>query len=184
MRSVFGDSLLRQVAALDASERDAILDRIGASTLEHYRRAKAIGWSPMTLHMDVSDCIRAVIGPRRNVELWCETMADLTRRPMLSGFLRHVGARLGVGPGTLYRQNARLWKYLCRNVGTLRAEVGTNETTVELTEFPAADHHFPCFVEGLNGCLQGLVAGLGVKPEVDVVSVDLDAGDVRYDITW
>lgn len=184
MRSVFGDSLLRQVDALEAPERDAILTRINPDTLEHYRRAKAIGWSAMTLHMDVSDCIRAVIGPRRNVELWRDTMADLTRRPMLSGFLRHIGARLGVGPGTLYRQNARLWKYLCRNVGRLDAEVAANEATVDLSGFPASDHHFPCFVEGLNGCLQGLVAGIDVVPEVEVVSVDPDSGDARYHIAW
>ncbi len=184
MRSAFGEALLRQVEALEAPERDAIVGRLAEETREHYRRAKAIGWSPMTLHMNVSDCIRAVVGSARNIDLWADTMADLTRRPMLSGFLRHIGARLGVGPGTLYRQNARLWRYLCRNVGHLSAEVGSNETTVELVEFPAADHQFPCFVEGLDGCLQGLVAGLDVRPRVEVVALDLDAGNVRYHITW
>lgn len=86
MRSAFGEALLRQVEALEAPERDAIVGRLAEETREHYRRAKAIGWSPMTLHMDVSDCIRAVLGSARNIDLWRETMADLTRRPMLSGF--------------------------------------------------------------------------------------------------
>jgi hypothetical protein len=62
--------------------------------------------------------------------------------------------------------------------------VAANEATVDLSGFPAGDHHFPCFVEGLNGCLQGLVAGLDVVPEVEVVSVDLDSGDARYHIAW
>lgn len=184
MRSAFGEALLGQVKALEAAERDAIVHGLAEETREHYRRAKAIGWSPMTLHMDVSDNIRAVIGPRRNVELWAETMADLTRRPMLSGFLRHVGVRLGLGPGTLYRQTARLWTYLCRNVGLLSAEVGSDETMVDLVDFPAREHSFPCFVEGLDGCLRGLLAGIDITPHVEVVSVEPQSGCARYHITW
>ncbi len=180
MRSAFGDSLLRQIEALEAPERDAILDLIDAQTLAHYRRVTAVGWSPMLLHMEVSDAIRAVVGPERNVEVWHRTMADLTRRPLLAGFLR----RLGMGPGTIYRQTARLWKHLCREVGDLRAEVGSNQTAVELSGFPAWDHQFPCFVEGLHGCLLGLVAIVDVSVRVRVVAVDLAAGNAEYDVTW
>lgn len=185
MRSAFGDALLRQVRALEEPERDAILDAIGEQTLAHYGSVMSIGWSSMTRHMEVSDAIRAVVGSERNVEVWRRTMADLTGRPLLSGFLRHVGTRLGMDPGTLYRQTARLWKFLCRDVGDLRADVGTSRTAVELIGFPASEHHFPCFVEGLHGCLLGLVAALDeFSVDVQVVHVELDAGDAHYEASW
>ena len=111
-------------------------------------------------------------------------MAALTNRPLLSGFLEHVGVRLGVSPGTIYRQTARLWKHLCREVGDLDAEVRNQGTKVELRRFPAHEHQFQCFVEGLHGCLIGLVASLGIVPEVRVVGTDPEAGDALYDITW
>lgn len=184
MRSAFGDGLLRQVEALEASERAAILERIPDETLTHYRRAIPVGWTSMQQHMEVSDAIRSVVGSLRNIDIWHETMAALTARPLLSGFLKHIGVRLGLGPGTLYRQTARLWTHLCREVGELRAEVGESQTTVELSEFPVREHEFPCFVEGLNGCLSGLVTALDVTVQVRVVAVDLDAGLASYDITW
>ncbi|MBV1857879.1 MAG: hypothetical protein KUG77_05655 [Nannocystaceae bacterium] len=184
MRSAFGDGLLRQVEALDASERAAILDLVSEETLTHYRRAMPVGWTSMERHMEVSNAIRAVVGSQRNVEVWHGTMAALTGRPLLSGFLRNIGMRLGMNPGTMYRQTARLWKHLCSEVGELRAEVGTSQTAVELSKFPAEDHHFPCFVEGLHGCLLGLVAPFDVSVQVRVVAVDLDAGFASYDVTW
>lgn len=184
MRSAFGDGLLRQVEGLEASARAAILQRIPEETLAHYRRVIPVGWTSMELHMQVSDAIRAVLGSERNVEVWHATMAALTGRPLLAGFLRHVGARLGVSPGTLYRQTARLWKHLCRDVGDLTAEVGESQTSVELSAFPAREHSFPCFVEGLHGCLSGLVTALEVPVEIRVVSVEPDAGHALYDVTW
>ncbi|MBL4689493.1 MAG: hypothetical protein JKY37_33200 [Nannocystaceae bacterium] len=184
MRSAFGDGLLRQVEALGASERAAILDLVSDETLAHYRRGIPVGWTSMERHMEVADAIRVVVGSQRNVEVWHGAMATLTGRPLLSGFLRHVGMRLGMTPGTLYRQTARLWGHLCREVGDLRAEVEASRTAVELSEFPAGDHHFPCFVEGLHGCLLGLVTALDVSVQVRVVAVDLDAGVASYDVTW
>lgn len=184
MRSAFGDALLRQVEALAAPERAAILGAIDDETLAHYRSVMPIGWTSMVRHMEVSDAIRAGVGPERNVEVWRRTMADLTARPLLSGFLRHVGTRLGMDPGTLYRQTARLWKHLCRGVGDLRAVVDAHTTAVELSGFPAEEHQFPCFVEGLHGCLHGLVAALDVPVQVRVVAVDLEAGNADYEVTW
>ncbi len=184
MRSAFGDGLLQQVAALEEAERAAILARICEETLVHYRRVTPVGWTSMQQHMEVSDAIRAVLGSQRNVEVWHATMAALTGRPLLSGFLRHVGMRLGMNPGTMYRQTARLWKHLCRDVGDLRAEVSESQTSVELSGFPATEHSFPCFVEGLHGCLSGLVTALQVPVHVRVVAVDAQAGFASYDASW
>ncbi len=184
MRSAFGDGLLQQVEALEPAERTAILELIPEETVAHYRRVMPVGWTSMQLHMEVSDAIRAVVGSQRNVEVWHRTMAALTSRPLLSGFLRHVGTRLGMSPGTMYQQTARLWQHLCRNVGDLSAEVVGSHTTVELVEFPASEHSFPCFVEGLHGCLLGLVTPFDVSVEVRVDAVDLQAGAVSYDVAW
>ncbi len=184
MRSAFGDGLLQQVEALDAAERTSILERISDETQAHYRRVIPVGWTSMEQHMEVSDAIRAVVGSQRNVEVWRRTMGALTGRPLLSGFLRHVGMRLGMNPGTVYRQTARLWKHLCRDVGELSADVDESQTAVELSNFPAADHEFPCFVEGLHGCLLGLVTALQVDVDVRVMEVDLDAGYASYQVSW
>lgn len=184
MRSAFGDGLLRQVEALEASERAAVLALVPEETLAHYRRVMPVGWTSMEQHMEVSNAIRAVVGSERNIEVWHETMAALTGRPLLSGFLRHIGMRLGISPGTLYRQTARLWTHLCREVGDLYADVGESQTTAELSGFPAGEHSFPCFVEGLHGCLTGLVTPFDVSVQVRVMAVDLKAGVASYDITW
>jgi len=184
MRSAFGPALLGQVGGLDPVERDAIRSRVADSTLEHYAGAMAIGWTSMALHMELSDAIRDVVGPERNVELWTEAMAHMTNRPLLSGFLRHVGGRFGVHPGSIYTQTARLWQHLCRGVGELEATIDARCATAELRGFPVEDHEFICFVEGLDGCLRGIVRPLHVEPEVERLEVDLERGRVKYEISW
>ncbi len=184
MRSAFGPALLGQVEGLERSERDAVLARVSASTREHYERAMAISWTDMDVHMELSDAIRDVIGPERNVSLWAEAMAELANRPLLSGFVRHLGARFGVDPGSIYVQTARLWQHLCRGVGQLEAVVDGRSATAKLRGFPVADHQFICFVEGTHGCFLGIVRPLQAKPQVERVAVDLEGGNVTYRIEW
>lgn len=184
MRSAFGPALLGSVERLDPVERGAILSRVGATVREHYATAMAIGWTDMAVHMKLSDAIRAVIGPDRNEELWREAMAHMTDRPLLSGFLRHVGARFGVDPGSIYTQTARLWQHLCRGIGELEATVDGRSARAELKGFPVDDHQFICFVEGTHGCLRGIVSPLNVEPEVTRIEVNLERGNVSYDIRW
>ncbi len=184
MRAAQTKSLLAAVAGLPASDRSDILHGLAAATLGPVNDALPLEWLPMSLHMEISDRIRDVVGPIRNVSVWRTAMGFAFRRPFLRGFVSMTTSIFGVTPMGLYRRSEKVYEIVTKNLGTLgfRSE-GSEACAVSLTGFPAKDFRFICYVEGLAGCLEGALDVVEARGTVKVVD-HAESGRATYRIQW
>ncbi len=184
MRAAQTQSLLAAIGRLSPRERDEVLGRIGAASLQQAESALALGWLPMSLHMRISDHLRDVVGAERNVNVWRDTMLRSFERPFLKSFVSMTVSIFGLTPGGLFRRADRVYEHITRGLGVLRFEpTGPRSGNVELTGFPASRYRFVCYVEGLEGCLGATIAVCGARDQVTVTHVD-DVGDASYRVSW
>jgi hypothetical protein len=185
MRAAQSQSLLATVKRLPAREREPILQRTGATTLDAIAATLPISWVSMTHHMRLSCAIRDELGGPRNVELWCQTMEYAFKRPFLRGFVSMTTSLLGVRPTSLLKRGGRMYEHITRDVGAMRYEaISDSEGYASLRAFPADRYDFTCYVEGLTGCLEATIAICATGGRVVVVQRDDARGDVSYRVSW
>jgi hypothetical protein len=186
MRAALSQSLLRAVETLAARDRDAVRAIVGRAGLESVDAMLPIAWVSMVLHMRVSDAIRDVVGPERNVGVWCKTMTTASDRPVLRGIMRMSSDLLGATPFSLLRPVDRIYTHVTRGLGTARFETarGSSEGVVLLRGFPADRFRFECYIEGVTGCLQSFLLLCRATGEVSVADRDDARGDVRFVVRW
>ncbi len=185
IRAVHTHNLLRAVRGLAHGERDRILARLGENDCDEIDSTSALLWLPMSLHMRLSDAVRDVLGPERNVLLWRTAMTKTYERPMLRGFATTAVEIFGMTPAALFRRSAAVYSHLTRDLGTLVYEpAGESSGTVRLTGFPADAYRFICYVEGLAGCLESTLTLGRATGEVVVRELDEARGDVSYSVSW
>ena len=184
MRAAQTQSLLAAVERLPAGERAKIRALIGEAAVERAREALPVSFLPMSLHMHVSDCIRDVVGPARNVEVWRETMLLAFDRPLLRSFVDMTTRIFGISPAGLFKRSQKVNELITRNAGSLTfALTGPHEGTLTLVGFPAHQFRFACYVEGVAGCLEATIALCRCTGTVKVVEQGAD-GRVTYAIEW
>jgi hypothetical protein len=186
IRAIQTQLLLRTVERLPTSERTAIGALVGGDALAEVDAPLPVAWHPMSLHMRLSDAIRDVVGPQRNVAVWEETMAACFERPILRGFVAMSTSLFGVSPLSLLRQADRMYVQLTRDLGLIRfrADGGGTSGVLALRGFPARRYRFICYVEGLMGCIQAAFPLANAEGTIDVIDHDEARGDVTYGVRW
>lgn len=175
-------ALLATVRGQPGAIRDEVLGRLAPDDLEWIDGSLGLGWASMALHMRLSDAIRDVVGPERNVELWRTTMGAVFASPVLRGFVDLTTGLFGLSPIALLRRSETVYDHITRQLGKLTFEDrGPDACAITLKGFPSGTYRFICYVEGLTGCLAACfdvckVSGGGVVVE----HVDDARGDVRY----
>lgn len=184
MRAAQTQSLLAAIERLALGDRGEVLKRVGPADLQAASSALPIGWLPMSLHMRISDHLRDVVGPERNVDVWQDAMATAFERAFLKSFVTMTVSIFGLSPGGLFRRADKIYEHVTRDLGAIRFEPrGDHAGVVSLRGFPASRYRFICYVEGLTGCLAATIQLHGLTPHVTVIERD-DLGDVRYDVAW
>jgi hypothetical protein len=184
MRAAQTQSLLAAVERLPAADRTKIRALIGEAAIDRVLDALSVTFLPMSLHMHVSDCIRDVVGPGRNVDVWRETMLFAFDRPLLRSFVEMTTRIFGVSPSGLFKRAQKVNELITRNAGSLSFEpTGPHSGTMTLTGFPAHQFRFICYVEGLAGCLEATLALCRCTGSVKVLEQAAD-GRVSYAIEW
>lgn len=174
-------SLLATVRRQPEPVRARILALVSPADIERAEGMLGLGWAPMSLHMRLSDAIREVVGPQRNVEVWRETMVGVFESPFLRGFVDLTTNLFGISPHALLRRGEPVYQHITRDLGELVVEPdGGRATVVTLRGFPARAFQFICYVEGLEGCLLACFDVLRVPGKATVERVDDAAGLVRY----
>jgi hypothetical protein len=186
MRAAQTQALLHATARLAPEERRAVFARIGEEAVAQIESSIGLAWLPMALHMDLSDAVRAAVGPRRNVDVWRETMLATWSRPLLRGFVETVTKVFGLGPGGIVRQAPRIYGHLTKGCGEIsfEAAAGGDGARVVLTGFPADRFDFDCYVEGTQGCIESTFPLTRTRGEVSVVSKTPERGEVHYELRW
>jgi len=184
MRAAQTQSLLAAIGSLPRRERDDILGRIGEADVRQAQAVLPVFWLPMSLHMRISDHLRDVVGPERNVAVWHDTMLRAFDRPFLRGFVTMTVSIFGLTPGGLFRRADKMYKHITRELGSVRFEPnGLRSGTLKLQGFPASRYRFVCYVEGLAGCLSATISVCGARDRVLVTSSD-EAGNASYQVSW
>ena len=182
---VLSQQLLRTVDSLPAAERDAIRALAGRWTIDAIEAILPVAWTPMSHHMALSDAVRDVVGPSRNIETWRATMNVSIDRPVLRGFMRMSADLFGTTPVSYLRQGERIFPHLTRDVGTFAFETdGPSSGHLTLRGFPAGRYRFICFVEGLAGCIESFLAVTVASASVGIDDLDEARGLVRYRTSW
>lgn len=177
--------LLRSVERLPSADQRAIREIVGPAALARVDDALPVAWHPMSLHMLLSDAVRDVIGPERNVRIWSETMTTTFQRPLLRGFVSMSTSLFGVSPLSILRQADRIYLQITRDLGDVRFDShGREAGEITLRGFPAHRYRFICYVEGLMGCIDACFPLADSEGQITVIDVDDARGDVRYGVTW
>jgi len=185
MRAAQAQSLLAAVRRLPARERVAVLEQLDPRTLPAIESCLAVAWVPMFVHMDLSDALRDVVGPVRNVEVWRSTMTASFNRPFLRGFVHMTTSLLGLSPSSLFRRGESIYGHVTRDIGSIRfVSAGSNEGLIEMEGFPASEFTFPCYVEGLHGCLLACFDVCRSDGRIIVTGQDARAGSATYHAIW
>ncbi len=184
MRAAQTQSLLAAVKRLPAADKRAVLDAIGAESVERALATLPVGWLSMSLHMHISDAIRSVLGPARNVEVWRDAMRFSFDRPLLRSFVALTTGIFGVSPRALLQRSDKVYDLLTRRCGSLSFEpTSERAASVTLVGFPAHRYQFICYVEGLAGCLEATLDLCRAAGKVSVVDQS-EHGRVRYAVNW
>lgn len=185
MRAAQTQSLLAAVRRLPSNERSEVLAQLRSDTVPEIESGVAVAWLPMSIHMELSDALRATVGPTRNVEIWRRTMTASFDRPFLRGFVRMTTSLLGLSPLSLFRRAESIYGHVTRDVGSIHFEsTGKSEGVVELRGYPARELSFPCYVEGLQGCLLACFDVCRTDGRVTVHDQDDRAGEATYHLIW
>jgi hypothetical protein len=186
MRCAVTQMLLGGVDRLPPIERDAIRARVGGAELRITSEALPIAWGPMARHMRLTVAIRETVGSARNVELWTETMAALFERPILRSFVQMSTSLFGVTPRALLRQTDRFYAQLTRDIGELVCSGDPTERSGEvmLRGFPAERFDFPCYAEGMQGCLAAVLPLTRARGQVSLAAMDEARGEARLRMEW
>ncbi|MEO7112598.1 MAG: hypothetical protein ABI183_19285 [Polyangiaceae bacterium] len=186
MRATHTKSLLRSVRKLLANEQTQILETFGRDRVEKVDGAIAVGWLPMTVHMGLSDAIRAVIGSTRNIQIWRETMTETYDRVLLRGFIDATVGLFGLTPASLFRQGPYIHRQLTRGLGELSVEEQADKEggIVSLFGFPAQEFDLDCYAEGLQGCLESSITRGRGKGTITLTDKDDKRGNLRFHAVW
>jgi hypothetical protein len=186
MRATHTKSLLRSVRKLLTHEQNEILKAFGDEGVEKIDAAIAVGWLTMTVHMGLSDAIRAVIGSARNIQIWRETMTETYDRVLLRGFIDATVGLFGLTPASLFRQGPYIYRQLTRGLGELTVDEQADKESgiVSLVGFPAHDYDLTCYAEGLQGCLESSITRGRGKGTVTLTDIDHESGSLRFHAAW
>jgi hypothetical protein len=186
MRAAQTQSLLHTLGRLPSADRTEIMKRIGSSAVERAKGVLPVSFLPMSLHMHISDCVRDVVGPERNVAVWRDAMVTSFSRPFLKSFVAMTVSLFGVTPAGLLKRGDRVYEHITRRLGTLRFEAVPDlehEGLIKLQGFPADRYRFVCYVEGLAGCLEAILDVCRTPGGVRVLDQH-PRGDVTYAVQW
>jgi hypothetical protein len=186
MRATHTKSLLRSARKLPPKEQRQILATIGDEAAEKIDDAIAVGWLPMTLHMLLSDTIRAEIGSERNIQLWRETMTETYDRVLLRGFIDASVGLFGLTPASLFRQGPYIYRQLTRGLGdlTVETEPDSESGSIHLLGFPAKEFDLVCYSEGLIGCLESSITRGRGKGSITLTDIQAKTGDLHFHAVW
>lgn len=184
MRAAQTQSLLAAVERLPSADRTKILSAVGPDGIARASAALPLAWLPMSLHMHISDCVRDVVGPERNVEIWRATMTHAFDRPLLRSFVEMTTRIFGVTPAALFKRGDKVYELITKRVGTFScSSAGPGSARLTLVGFPAHRYRFICYVEGLAGCLAAVLDLCKCPGSVTVVDHDA-TGRVVYEAVW
>lgn len=176
--------LLRAVEQLPPSSRAAITASLTREERQLIEATVSVGWMPMLVHMKLSDAAFASLGEAGLRGLFERTMLSTWEQPLLRSFVQTSTGLFGLTPASLARHAGSVYQHLTRRLGDLEALVREREVQVKLRGFPAQAFQFPCYVAGLQGCLQSLLPLTSRVGTVEVTHRDLQRGDVGYLLRW
>ena len=185
MRGAMTRALLDCVRKLRPADRDRVLARAGDGVMA-IDAATALEWIPMRTHMGLSESLFAVVGVTRGIDVWRDAMLLSLDRPILRTFVKMSTNLFGVTPSSILRQTERLYPYLTRGIGSAAFVPGPTPRGGHflLKAFPSAQFDFPCYVNGLQGCIEAAFALCKQHSYVRVAERDEGQGTVTYALRW
>jgi hypothetical protein len=184
IRAILSQSLLAVVRTLPPGTHDAIMASLG-DVPSAVDASLAISWIDVAVHMRLSDAVRDVVGPDKNVQLWRLAMARSFAHPILASFTKLATGLFGASPLSVLRHVSHIYAHLTQNLGTAGYDVGSPRSAyVWLRGFPAKNFRFICYVEGLAGCVESTFDICRTTGKVVVEHHDDAAGDLRFAVSW
>ncbi|MEM9189648.1 MAG: hypothetical protein AAGF12_10765 [Myxococcota bacterium] len=185
IRSILTSCIAEQVPRLSSAEQLRIRKEAPELDIEKMASGWVLEWIDMHTHMRLSDAIRAAVGPEGNVDYWDRAMRRVITTGFYANLLRTTVRIYGTTPLAYFKVFSRGADYATRNIGHVALlDHSSEHATMELYDFPADEFSFPCYVEGIQGCLNAAYPVLEVAGEVALLELEEAVGRARYRCSW
>jgi hypothetical protein len=148
-------------------------------------RATRASWFPMDYHMEINEATRKMVGLERYRNFWRLSLALTTKSPLLSGVLASGSRLFGWNPLSLVKLTPRTWGMLFRKCGKTFHQSTDKDNSIDLIlkDCPKLFLKSGTFAEGLKGCWESYFDIYQGSGEVSIVSQDIEAGEVVFNMT-
>jgi len=125
----FVQGSLDTLASLDAAVAEKARARIKPETLAAVKEAGAFGWLPVSLDVEITECLFSAAGTERACQAMRENLVATCDQPVLRPLVQGAFAIFGRSPARALAWVPRGWTLLYRDCGTMHFEPGAPGAT-------------------------------------------------------
>jgi hypothetical protein len=183
MLAGFIQGSLSAIDDLDADLGQQVRAAMKRETLEALESASRVGWLPLHVDIELTECFFEVAGEERALEALRDNLANTLKSTVLKPLLDGAFAIFGRSPAKVLRWTSKVWSLLYRNCGQLAlAESDDHSAVLEATDLPPEMVAGTNYLKGLAASILGFFDLLGIDAKCELR--DLGKTGATFVVTW
>jgi hypothetical protein len=183
MLASFVRGSLSAVDDLDAHLGQRVRAAMKPETLEELESASAVGWLPVRVDVELTECFLDVAGEERALRALRDNMANALNSAVLKPLLDGAFAIFGRSPAKMLKWTSKVWSLLYRDCGRLAlASSDEHSAVLEGTGFPPELLDSDKYLKGVAGSILGFFDVLGIEAQSEFER--LGKGRVSFLLRW
>ena len=152
-------------------------------TLEELESASRVGWLPLRVDVELTECFFEVAGEERALQILRDNMAHTFDSMVLKPLLDGAFGIFGRSPAKILRWTPKVWSLLYRDCGELTlAKSDDHSAVLEATNLPPELVANADYMKGLAAAILGFFQVLGVDAECELQK--LSGSKATLLVTW
>jgi hypothetical protein len=183
MLASFIQGSLSAIDDLDADLGRQVRAAMKPETLEDLESASRIGWLPLRVDIELTECVFEVAGEERALQVLRHNLANTFDSMVLKPILDGAFAIFGRSPAKMLKWSPKVWSLLYRNCGQLLlAESDDRSATLEGIDLPPELVASASYMKGFAAAILGFFDVLGIDAECELR--ELGRGRTAFFLTW
>jgi hypothetical protein len=181
----FVRSSLETVDRIDAGLGARVRARLAPETVRTLEEASSVSYVPVSLDVEVTECLFAEAGAERACEVMRENLSLTFESPLLAALVSGALRLLGRSPARVLGWSAKFWSQLYRDAGTLSYFPETTSSgRLELRDLPECLVASRNYLIGMAAALGAAFELLGVEGDAQLGRVDAAARRADIQLSW
>ena len=183
MLASFVQGSLSTIDDLDADLGKQVRAAMKPETLEELESASRVGWLPLRVDVELTECFFEVAGEERALQILRDNMANTLDSMVLKPLLDGAFGIFGRSPAKILKWSPKAWYLLYRNCGQLvLAKSDDRSAVLEGTDLPPELVASANYMKGVAAALLGFFDVLGIDAECELGK--LGQGRATFSLTW